>query len=495
MPTSSVNLNSPFAQALISEGQKRGYSPIAIAASIGNASQENGLRTNGAPGDGGTAFGAFQWRGDRYQNLQRTASAMDKAWDDPQVQAAHWYNELDGKYGGEKPYGDALKAARNPQEANDAVIQSLRPAGSQNGPQAAHNYSGRLSAVQEAFGLLADGQGNLNPSATSPQASSNDPQTTGSVQQAPQSGWDAFLSGGPGAFFGQPQQGWNIGDALMGAGAAMMARDNPKGTEALLRSMAAVAQQKDPEKLHTQINAVTGRAYVTDSKGNVQVKQIHPADAKPISETAMKLIQANSDAAETAWSAAEGTRRWTQMLMNGKVNLSALSRIGNEYANFTNDSDEGTRNAAGFMAHLMKMRDARLLEAKGVQTEGDANRALEALLPGNSKYDNKAAATLFRDLSRDFTNTYDQKERYNQGIMARYKDYDPEGFYHSRYNDRMKQARDADALIEKGWGDFTKPPAAPVVTSGTAPTGRDPVKVPGKPKESFLEFFNRRTAQ
>ena len=44
---------------------------------------------------------------------------MDKAWDDPSVQAAHWYNELDGKYGGEKPYGDALKAARNGQVSSD----------------------------------------------------------------------------------------------------------------------------------------------------------------------------------------------------------------------------------------------------------------------------------------------------------------------------------------------------------------------------------------
>ena len=355
MPASSVNLNTPLAQALISVGQQRGYSPVAIAASIGNASQENGLRTNGAPGDNGTAFGAFQWRGDRYRNLQNTATAMGKAWDDPTVQANHWFNELDGKYGGEKPYGDALKAARNGQEANDAVIRSLRPAGSQNGPRAAHNYSGRMGAVDQAFRLLTDGQGAISPSAVaSSPAASADPETTGTItpQAPPKEGGDAFMDGGPGALFGKPQQGWNIGDALLGAGAAMMARDNPDGAKSLLTTIRAMQKVNEDQGLTTQINPNTGRAYTYDSHGNVSVKQIHAPDAKPISETAIKLIQGNNDAAETAWNAAEGTRKYTRMLMDGKVNLSALARIGNEYANFTNDSDEGTRNAAGLLGHL-----------------------------------------------------------------------------------------------------------------------------------------------
>lgn len=483
-----MNLNSPFAQALISEGQRRGYPAIAIAASIGNASQENGLRTNGAPGDNGTAYGGFQWRGDRYSNLQRTATAMDKAWDDPSVQAAHWYNELDGKYGGEKPYGDALKAARNGQEANDAVIRSLRPAGSQNGPQAAHNYRGRLSAVNEAFAQL----NGKTPLADLPADGAQEGSFQTPQSETPKTGFEGFFSGGPGAFFGQPQPGWNLGDTLIGAGAALMVRDNPKGAQALLQAQEAASREQDPEKVRTQIDTSAGRAYVTDRKGNVRVQQIHAPDAKPISDTAVKLIQGNNDASEAAWNAAEGTRKYTRLLMDGKVNLSALSRIGNDFATFTNDSDEGTRNAAGLMSHLMRMRDAKLLEAKGVQTEGDATRALEALLPGNAKFDNKTVASLFRDLSKEFTNTYDTKQAYNQALFNRYKDYDPEGFYKSRYDDRMKQARDADALIERGWGNFANPAAAPAVSAGTAPTGRDPAKSAGKPKGSFLDFVNGR---
>ncbi|WP_139173909.1 phage tail tip lysozyme [Methylobacterium sp. UNC378MF] len=497
----NVDLKNPFSQALIRVGQQRGYPAMAIAASIGNAAQESGLRMD-ALGDNGSAHGGFQWRKDRFQNLQNTAGAMGKAWTDPEVQANHWYNEMDGKYGGEKPYGDALKAARNDREANEAVIRSLRPAGSQDGVRNAHNYSGRLNATQEAFRLLSGSDGGVNPGVLSkgnpadlPAEGAQDASFQMPQQAPPKEGWDAFMSGGPGALFGQPQAGWNLGDALTGAGAALMARDNPDGAKSLLAGMRALQKVNEDPGINTQIDSRTGRAYTYDSKGNVSVKQIHAPDAKPISDTAVKLIQGNNDASEAAWNAAEGTRKYTRLLMDGKVNLSALSRIGNDFATFTNDSDEGTRNAAGLMSHLMRMRDAKLFEAKGVQTEGDATRALEALLPGNAKFDNKAVASLFRDLSKEFTGTYDEKQRYNQALFTRYKDYDPEGFYKSRYDDRMKQARDADALIEKGWGNFANPPAAPVVTSGTAPTGRDPVKSAGKPKGSFLEFFDRRAAQ
>lgn len=497
----NVDLQAPLAQALIRVGQQRGYSPIAIAASIGNAAQENGLRTGGAPGDKGTAFGAFQWRNDRYQNLQNTAGAMGKAWTDPEVQANHWYNEMDGKYGGEKPYGDALKAARNAQEGNDAVIRSLRPAGSQNGPRNGHNYSGRLNATQEAFKLLTGSDGGINPSVVSPgpQASSGppaDPETTGAVTPAPpKEGWDAFMDGGPGALFGKPQQGWNIGDALTGAGIAMMARDNPQGAAALAKLLDKTPKRQDDQnEVSTRIDPSSGRAYLYDNKGNVSVKQIHPVDAKPISDTAIKLIQSNNDKGETAWRAAEETRKYTQLLMNDKVDLSALSRIGNNYDMFMNNSgeDEKVRNAAGLMASIARMRDARLLEAKGVQTEGDAVRALEALLPGQAKYDNKAVASLFRDLSKEFTGTYDTTSRYNQTLMNKYKDYDPDGFYKSRYDDRMKSATNADALIEKGWGNYVKPPVVTPEQATSQPTGRDPVRTPQKPRGSFLEHYDRK---
>lgn len=496
----NVDLQSPLAQALISEGQKRGYSPIAIAASIGNASQENGLRTNGAPGDNGTAFGAFQWRGDRYRNLQNTAGAMGKAWDDPSVQAAHWYNEQDGKYGGEKRYGDRLKAAQTPEEANDAVISSLRPAGSQDGPRNAHNYTGRMNAVNEAFGLLGNQGGSpggtavaggpptppVNP-ADLPAEGAQDASFQMPQPAPPKEGWDAFLDGGPGALFGKPQQGWNMGDAMTGAGIALMARDNPAGAAAMAKMLDKTPKKPDDTNdVSTRIDPNSGRAYTYDSKGNVTVKQIHPADAKPITDGAIKMLQGNDSKAETAWTAAEGTRKYTQMLMNGDVDLSALGRMGNNYSNFLNDSDEKTRNAAGLMSQIMRMRDAKLLESKGVQTEGDAQRALDSLLPGSAKYDNKAVASLFRDLTKEFTNTYSQNQMYNQQMLKKYPDYDPDGYAKSRYEERMKAAGQTDSLIEKGWENYMKPPV-PTVPTAPQPTGRDPAKSQEKPK-SFKSF-------
>lgn len=501
----NVDLKNPFAQALIREGQRRGYPAIAIAASLGNAAQESGLRMD-ALGDNGTAHGGFQWRADRFTNLQKNANAMGKAWTDPDVQASNWYNEMDGKYGGEKAYGDALKAARNDREANAAVIRSLRPAGSQNGPESAHNYSGRLSATQEAFRLLSGADGGINANVLTPPSQDRpaDLQAEGAEnasfqmpQQPPKEGWDAFLDGGPGALFGKPQQGWNIGDALTGAGIAMMARDNPQGAAALAKLLdKSPKKQEDPNQPDVQIDSARGLAYKKFPNGRVEVEQVRQPDAKPTTDSTMKLFQANNDKGETAWRAAEETRKYTQLLMDGKVDLSALSRIGNNYDMFMNNSgeDEKVRNAAGLMASIVRMRDARLLEAKGVQTDGDAVRALEALLPGQSKYDNKTVASLFRGLSKEFTGIYDTSSRYNQTLVKKYNDLDADGYYTSRYNDRMKSAKDVDANIEKGWGTYVSPPVAtpaPTQTTGQ-PTGRDPVKTPQKPRGSFLEHYDRK---
>lgn len=498
----NVDLKNPFSQALIRVGRERGYPTMAIAASLGNAAQESGLRMD-ALGDKGSAHGAFQWRQDRFQNLQKTAGAMGKAWTDPEVQANHWYNEQDGKYGGEKKYGDALKASTTLQDANDSVIRSLRPAGSQNGPRNGHNYSGRMSATEEAFRLLSGSDGGLLPTGAQAASKPNpaDLPAEGAQeasfqmpQQAPpKEGWDAFLEGGPGALFGKPQQGWNMGDALTGAGIALMARDNPQGAAALAKLLdKSPKKQEDPNQPDVQIDSARGLAYKKFPDGRVTVDQIRQPDAKPISDTAIKLIQANNDKAETAWTAAEGTRKYTQMLMNDQVDLSALGRMGNNYSNFMNDSDEKTRNAAGLMSHIMRMRDAKLLEAKGVQTEGDAVRALDSLLPGSAKYDNKAVAGLFRDLSKEFTNTYDTSSRYNQTLMDKYKDYDPEGFYKNRYSERMKSAASTDGLIDKGWDNYIKPKAAAPGVETAQPTGRDPAKSPTKPRGSFLEHYDRK---
>jgi hypothetical protein len=501
-----IDLKSPLAQALINVGQQRGYGPIQIAGLLGNASVENGLRTDGKPGDNGTAFGAFQWRKDRYQNLLNNASAMGKAWNDPEVQASHIYNEMDGKYGGEKRFGDMLKAARTPEEANAAVIRSLRPAGSQNGPEAAHNFGGRLGAVREAFGLLGNGEGTQvastgpsqsdlpaegaqDASGTLPNAPKFGTQSP-VAQEPPKEGWDAFLSGGPGALFGQPQQGWNVGDALMGAGVALMARDKPEGAAALAKMMDKKSKTADDNNPDVQIDSARGLAYRKYPNGRVVVDQIRNPDPKPMPLGTQKLFQENDSKADSAYQMLQKNQEFMDLLKAGKINMSAYEKIGGAYQNFMNDSDEGTRNAARFQAHLQDMVNARLLDAKGTQTEGDAQRALDSFLPGLSKYDSKSAATMLRDINKGFESSFSRYSKYNEPILRQYKDYDPDNAFKTMYDKRMGEYTTRRDAWDKDLPNWLSPPkpaqAAPNPTS--TPTGRDPVKAQPK-KKSFLDFY------
>lgn len=338
-------------------------------------------------------------------------------------------------------------------------------------------------------------------------------------------GWstEEILKGGPGALFGQPQPGWNLGDALGGAGVALIARDNPTGAEQLSQSMLV---QKALQKISTHYNENTGQAIRQDRYGNVSVEQVAPPrvntqqkllpdgylvtfdergniinrqqaytpEAKPVPVGVMKLFDDNDGKGEASYNALKKNHEFIRLLQQGKLNLSAVSRAGSNWRLLLDNSDEGTRNAAAFQAHLEEMRGAKLLDAKGVQTEGDAERAMEAILPGNTALDNKSVASLLRQLNTGFASAWQRYHRHNQGLIAQYPTYDPDGYYRTRYEGRLKDYEAARSAIEQGWDAFVSPPAPPGDPRSSTPvTGANPGRRPRNAQgESLLEFSQRR---
>lgn len=551
----AYNFQSPFAQALINEGKSRGFNPFSIAASLGNAQIENGLNTNGRPGDNGTAFGGFQWRHDRKQALDATAQKMGLPWDDPRVQAKHWYNEQEGS---ESRWG--LKNAQDIEGATRAGISALRPAGwtSQN-PAAGHAYGNRLRATQEAYNYLNGGAapsdepvvtGSVPSGATSaPVASGAPPQMADipELKAPPKEGWEGFMDDGPGALFGKPQEGWNMGDALMGAGIAMMARDNPEGAAALSRSMAGLKRDSE-DKYKTTFDPKSGKlikvrsdgsvsttqvtngqasaadnglttsikgnhAYTLDSSGNLVKKvQLGEDEVKPVSASAIKLFEENRKNTDLNLRMMGRNQDFVQMIQNGDVNLDAFSRMGNSFAQFMGDSDVKVQNAAKLAAHIEEMRNARLLEAKGVQTEGDAVRALDALLPGNSKFDKKSVAQLLNGLSADFKGNAGRYSSQYDSLLNSYKNYDPDNLYKQEREPKFKGFDERQKAIDTQMPKFlsekptVNPNATPVDgqnparrTQPTAPSQTAPTSVPKdaprQPNETFGEFVKRRRGE
>jgi hypothetical protein len=137
-----------FAQQAYLYYLQMGYQPHQAAALAGNIQAESAGNPL-AVGDGGKAFGLYQWHPDRQAGLQGFAKGQGLDRTDPYAQLAYSHNELQTS---EKRAGDALRAATDVPSANDAMMAYLRPAGYTRGnPRAGHNYAGRLENAYALF--------------------------------------------------------------------------------------------------------------------------------------------------------------------------------------------------------------------------------------------------------------------------------------------------------------------------------------------------------
>ena len=141
-----------------------GYRPVQAAALAGNAMAESGGNTN-IVGDAGKALGLFQWHPDRQGRLNAYAQSQGLDPRSEQAQLGFFDWELKNT---EERAGKMLSAAQTPEEAQAAVLASLRPQGfSFKDPTQSHNYSGRMKNVMSLLGTEGGGVTPMDPSALS----------------------------------------------------------------------------------------------------------------------------------------------------------------------------------------------------------------------------------------------------------------------------------------------------------------------------------------
>lgn len=95
---------------------------------------------------------------------------------------------------------------------------------------------------------------------------------------------------------------------------------------------------------------------------------------------AMKMQEENIDAISTAQGIKTDLSSFLNQLDSGALNIGVLSNAMSSAKNFTGNSDEQSRNYQSFKATLEKLRNDSLRLNKGVQTDGDAQRAWNELL-------------------------------------------------------------------------------------------------------------------
>jgi spore germination cell wall hydrolase CwlJ-like protein len=401
---------------------------------------------------------------------------------------------------------------------------------------------------------------------------------------------------GPGALFGGDENGYGIGDALMGAGASLMAISNPEGGRALTSAMIAsskkdrkgpedwnktfvqdgqavtvdtrtgqvVSQQrfanptpetkqfvqdgqvvtvdKEGKNVSTTrfaqptpdtkqfFNKDTGEIVTLDKEGNLLKKvQVATQDqsnnrqffnkdtgeivtvgpdgklvntvqatpkpeqpAKPLPAAAVGIIQKNQDAAEAAARVADDTNRYRDMIVNGKLDMSVASRLGSNFRTLLNDSDEKTRNTAQFMAYLEDLRNQKLLENKGVQTEGDAVRAMNSIMPGVSGYDNPTVLSILDRSSEALRKAYGHHTSKLGSVLGIYKDYDPNGLVQGEYGERAKRLESFEQDYSPRRDEYMRklnPQPMPGVST-QAPAAQAPQAAPTAPAPTGPSAFD-----
>lgn len=151
-------------QRLMQEFVKYGYTPEQAAGVVGNAMQESGPSINPSivnPGE--QAFGAFQWRLDRRQQLEALARERGLAASSLDAQIPHVFNELSGPYAAADK---AMRQAQTPEEAAAIWDKMYERSAGAHVPErqkfARHVYNQYLQQAQQGSRLPAPG----NPAAS-----------------------------------------------------------------------------------------------------------------------------------------------------------------------------------------------------------------------------------------------------------------------------------------------------------------------------------------
>jgi len=123
--------------------------------------------------------------------------------------------------------------------------------------------------------------------------------------------------------------------------------------------------------------------YRFNASGELEAIRGGPADKKAsqkLPTSALKMQQEELDAIGTAASIGADLSAVEKMIDDKKLNLGPVSNLASQAKNYVGASDESSRNFSTFKSTLEKLRNDSLRLNKGVQTEGDAQRAWNELV-------------------------------------------------------------------------------------------------------------------
>lgn len=227
------------------------------------------------------------------------------------------------------------------------------------------------------------------------------------------------------SIFGGQDGSWNLSDGLMAAGVAAMARDNPQGAAAMARGLTDRQKTAQKRDLRTTYDPSTGRMIVFDPQtGQTQVKELGAPPEKPkeLSPSDIRReaedFKKNDESFLRAANLAEQANKFREAVADGRLKFDPVSQGLSVARNMFNSSDEASRFRNEFNTFKENLRSFQLLAQAGVQTEGDATRALNQFFP-QGVYDDKAMLERLDVLSTTFNRDLSRYYDYNKDILSR----------------------------------------------------------------------------
>jgi len=115
-------------------------------------------------------------------------------------------------------------------------------------------------------------------------------------------------------------------------------------------------------------------------KETAAAKQEKAAELKPLPPTALKMQNEDLESIGTFARLDADLEKIIKQIDSGTLPFGPISNLKNTALNAAGISTEESRNLASFKAKLENMRNAVLMLNKGVQTEGDAQRAMNEIM-------------------------------------------------------------------------------------------------------------------
>jgi len=140
--------------------------------------------------------------------------------------------------------------------------------------------------------------------------------------------------------------------------------------------------------------------------------------AKPLPTAAVKVQQEALDAIGTINQTNQNIDGIISDIDSGTLHTDILNRTVSKGANFTGNSTPQSRALASYDSNLKKMVNDSLILAKGVQTEGDAQRAAAAILA--APYDTEAVKERLVELRQINARSAEMKKMANDQLRAEF---------------------------------------------------------------------------